>query len=301
MPASKRLSKPKSPPDPNKLAREQAGSYRTDDGRFMVRQDRGGKWYVTDSEQTNELGLELVLGPFDTIAEAKAAVETQREQPTGASPGVTIHGRVPSIRRRPNAAAVLKPPATGVNSKPAPASRATVKPKPEPKAKAELKAQPEPEPERPKVDHRPAPWHPTGDERDAVAGALRRINNAWIATDPKEMRDFLDPDVVFVQPGFSGRSEGRDAAIRSYDEFVASAVIHAYAESDLAIDLTGHTAVATYRFEIDYEMEGKRLLETGRDLFVFGRTGTRWRAVWRLLMPDAPAAPEALDAPEARS
>jgi hypothetical protein len=105
------------------------------------------------------------------------------------------------------------------------------------------------------------------------------------------MHDFLDPDVVFVQPGFSGRSEGRDAAIASYADFVTAAVLHAYSESDLTIELTGHTAVATYRFQIDYEMEGKRLQETGRDLFVFGRTGTRWRAVWRLLLPDAPAGP----------
>jgi hypothetical protein len=100
------------------------------------------------------------------------------------------------------------------------------------------------------------------------------------------MRNALDPEVVLVQPGFSGRTEGRDAAIESYREFVNSAAIHAYEETDLSIDVRGHTAVATYRFEIDYELDGKAVHETGHDLFVFDRFGTRWRAVWRLLLPD---------------
>ena len=286
MAATTRTAKPKPPPDPNKLAREAAGSYRTGDGRFLVRQDRGGKWYVTDSEQTNELGLELVLGPFDTIAGAKSAVADQREQPTGASRGTRIQPLVPGNRRATGEGAAPEPPRAAASSKRGPASPPTAKPKPKPTPKP--KPEPEPEPQPPKVDYRPAAWSRTGDERDAVAGALRRISDAWTSSDPTQMRDVLDPDVVFVQPRFAARSEGRDAAIQSYRAFTSSATLHAYAESDLSIDVRGHAAVVTYRFEIDYEMGGERLVETGRDLFVFDRAGTRWRAVWRLLMPDAP-------------
>ena len=326
---AKRTPKPKPPPDPNKLAREQAGAYRTGDGRFTVRQDHGGKWYATDSEQTNELGLELVLGPFGTIAEAKAAVETQREQPAGASPGAKICTLVQGDRDRPKPATRSEPranetdgaaaprPESGAKSK---ASKAEprhktsepTKPAPEPGPKKpaaspesqrtpqrlrsrdperERSREPERErePEPPPVDYQPAPWRPTGDERDAVAGAFRRINDAWVTSDVTDMRDFLDPDVVFVQPGFAGRAEGRDAAIASFREFVAGATLHAYAESDLSIDVRGHSAVVSYRFEIEYTLKRKRLRESGRDLFVFNRTGTRWRAVWRLLLPDSDA------------
>jgi hypothetical protein len=100
------------------------------------------------------------------------------------------------------------------------------------------------------------------------------------------MRDVLDTDVVFVQPGFAGRASGRDAAIASYREFVKQATLRRYAESDLSIDIGGHTAVASYRWQIAYEMNGKDHDETGRDLFVFDRFGTRWKLVWRLLIPD---------------
>jgi hypothetical protein len=119
-----------------------------------------------------------------------------------------------------------------------------------------------------------------------VAQQVRAINDAWITGHPERMRDALDSEVVFVQPGFADRSAGRDAAIASYREFVTQAKLHHYAESELTIELAGHTAVASYRWQIAYAMGGKEYDETGRDLFVFDRFGTRWKLVWRLLLPD---------------
>jgi hypothetical protein len=286
-PKPKREPKPKPPPDPDKLARESAGSYRTGDERFLVRQDHGGKWYVTDTEQTNELGLELVLGPFATIAEAKAALSVQREHPAGASPGAKVRSLTPGDRMRSKStdSPGREPKATskrGVTPKPEPEPEPETEPEPEPRPEPE----PEPEPEPPATDYRPAKRRPTGDDRDAVVDTVRTINDAWTSGRPELMRDALDPDVVFVQPGFAARTEGRDAAIESYREFATSAVVHAYEETELSVDVRGHTAVASYRFEIDYEMKGKRLVETGHDLFVFDRFGTRWRAVWRLVIQD---------------
>lgn len=275
MAGAKRTPKPKPPPDPNKLAREAAGSYRSGDGRFLVRQDRGGKWYVTDSEQTNELGLELVIGPFDTIAEAKTAVGTQREQPAGAAPGAKIRTLVQRDRKHPKSTSTPK---RERSTKP------ISEPKPAPAPARE--PEPEPEPQSPTTEYRPAHWRPTGDAHDTVAAAVRAINAAWTARSPEAMRDVLASDVVFVQPGFNARIEGREAAIESYRDFASTAVVHAYAESELTIDVSGHTATASYRWEIDYETGGTRFVDTGHDLFVFDRVGTRWLAVWRLLIPD---------------
>ena len=82
---AKHAAKPKQskPADPHRLVRESPGSYQTEDGRLHVRLDAAGAWYVTDDERTNELGLELVLGPFRSLADAKAAVVRQREEPAG--------------------------------------------------------------------------------------------------------------------------------------------------------------------------------------------------------------------------
>jgi hypothetical protein len=52
--------------DPNKLIRSKAGTYRTGDDRFEVRQAALG-WFLIDSSSTDELGQELTRGPFPTL------------------------------------------------------------------------------------------------------------------------------------------------------------------------------------------------------------------------------------------
>ncbi len=71
---------PAAPPDPSKLKREAAGRYVTGDGRFSVEQSSNG-WMVVDTEQTNELGLPLVRGPFATLDEARTGMEGARRGP----------------------------------------------------------------------------------------------------------------------------------------------------------------------------------------------------------------------------
>jgi hypothetical protein len=61
-----------------KLIRERAGSYRTEDGRFHVEND--GRWNVRDDQEHDELGLPRVLGPFATLDAARAAIAEARER-----------------------------------------------------------------------------------------------------------------------------------------------------------------------------------------------------------------------------
>jgi GNAT superfamily N-acetyltransferase len=77
---STKAGAPASRPDPSKLKRESAGRYVTGDGRFTVDQSSGG-WMVSDAEQTNELGLPLVRGPFATLDEARNGMEAARSGP----------------------------------------------------------------------------------------------------------------------------------------------------------------------------------------------------------------------------
>jgi len=70
--------KPDLPPDPDRVVRESAGTYRTEDGRFELRQGGVG-WYLVDSERTNELGQELLHGPFATLKEARDEIPAARK------------------------------------------------------------------------------------------------------------------------------------------------------------------------------------------------------------------------------
>jgi GNAT superfamily N-acetyltransferase len=85
------------------LKRETAGRYRTRDGRFAVEQN-SGRWLVLDTEQTDELGLPLIRGPYSTLDEARDAIRTAR---TGPAPRSTLGTRAkgPSGKTRQDAPA----------------------------------------------------------------------------------------------------------------------------------------------------------------------------------------------------
>jgi hypothetical protein len=68
----------KAAPEPDDLSRESAGTYRSGDNRFEVRQS-GGTWYVVDLERTNDFGQELIHGPFATLKEAREAIHGARK------------------------------------------------------------------------------------------------------------------------------------------------------------------------------------------------------------------------------
>jgi uncharacterized protein (TIGR02246 family) len=126
------------------------------------------------------------------------------------------------------------------------------------------------------------PAEPSKD-REAVRSLIQRINDTWRQGHPEELAEYFHPDMVTVLPGFSGHVEGRAACVQSYVDFLGSATVHEYAESDHHIDVWGDTAVASYRFVMTWEMGGKHYREAGHDLFVFSREHGHWRAVWRTL------------------
>jgi hypothetical protein len=72
------MPRAKAPPDPDKLVRQEAGTYRTADDRFEVR-GGGDAWFLVDTEQANEFGQELITGPFGTLKAVRAAIPPARD------------------------------------------------------------------------------------------------------------------------------------------------------------------------------------------------------------------------------
>ncbi|HUG48247.1 MAG TPA: hypothetical protein VMP67_07515 [Candidatus Limnocylindria bacterium] len=71
--------KDEAPVDPNKLVRQEAGTYRTADERFEVR-GTGNRWFLVDTQRTDELGQELVRGPLATLEAAREAIPEARRE-----------------------------------------------------------------------------------------------------------------------------------------------------------------------------------------------------------------------------
>jgi uncharacterized protein YciI len=68
---------PKGSVDDRSLKRLGGGRWQTRDERFTI-EPQSATWALVDAEQTDELGLPLVRGPYPSLTEAKAAIEQAR-------------------------------------------------------------------------------------------------------------------------------------------------------------------------------------------------------------------------------
>jgi hypothetical protein len=60
--------------------------YQSSDERFSIRSEGPSRWFITDEEQHDELGLARTVGPFDTLDAAKAGAEALRDEAPAESP-----------------------------------------------------------------------------------------------------------------------------------------------------------------------------------------------------------------------
>ena len=117
---------------------------------------------------------------------------------------------------------------------------------------------------------------------------IQQLNDAWVRGHPEDLAAFFSEDIVIVHPDFVQRTQGRDACVASYADFCAQADVQDFKLIDPAVDVFEDTAIATYRYEIAYEMGGERFNDSGSDIFVFTRLSGQWQAVWRTMIVSQP-------------
>jgi hypothetical protein len=127
--------------------------------------------------------------------------------------------------------------------------------------------------------------------RKDVADLVHEINEAWLGGDLDWLRRVFHPEIVMIAPGFRDRVAGVEACVKSFEDFLSTAEVRDFRESDVTVDSFGAAAIASFHFEIAYALEGREYEESGRDIWVFAHDPDGWRAVWRTQVPsgDAPA------------
>jgi len=117
-----------------------------------------------------------------------------------------------------------------------------------------------------------------------LTASLKQIIAAGMSGELDELAMLLDENVVMVFPGFGGKVLGKASMIGGFEDFRENATVLAHEESDEQIDVVGDTAVGSYRFEMTYSRNECTYHSTGRDLWVFQKTDSRWLAVWRTML-----------------
>ena len=121
-------------------------------------------------------------------------------------------------------------------------------------------------------------------EESEIHQLIQRLNESWSKGNPEELANFFREDIVMVNPDFSQRTEGREACVASYEGFCKQAAILDLKIGEPVINVFNDTAIASYSWEIAYEMGGERFNDTGRDIFLFIREGGKWLAAWRTMI-----------------
>jgi hypothetical protein len=121
-------------------------------------------------------------------------------------------------------------------------------------------------------------------ESTRVATLMQDINQAWLRNQLAALEGKVHPDVVIVFPGFSGRSQGREALIAGFREFCESATVHEFHQEGQTIDVIGNTAAVSYSYRVLYERAGTQYRTSGRDLWIFQLEGDKWVAAWRTML-----------------
>ncbi len=104
--APERPPKPAKPKPVKPWQRVEAGRHRSSDERFTLESDGGGRWFVTDVAELDELGLARTTGPFATLDAARTAAEEARSRPAAASP---LAARLADAASRPRLAGPRRP------------------------------------------------------------------------------------------------------------------------------------------------------------------------------------------------
>ena len=112
---------------------------------------------------------------------------------------------------------------------------------------------------------------------------VRQINAAWQGGQPERLLELFHDRMAIVGTSGNRYGVGRLACVESYRNFIASAQVTLFEETDPSVDVFKTVAIVCYRFEIEYVMGGETHKETGCDTFVFEHSGGKWLAVWRQL------------------
>lgn len=123
-----------------------------------------------------------------------------------------------------------------------------------------------------------------GDSRKEVQDIINRINEAWLGGHTGDLNEFFHNDMVIRGPDLTEHGRGKEACVKSYEDFVQKARVLNLTTSKPQVDLWDDSAVATYSWEISYEMQGRACQESGRDIFVLTRAGGRWQVIWRAVL-----------------
>ena len=111
---------------------------------------------------------------------------------------------------------------------------------------------------------------------------VQALNRAWtVDGNADALADYFHENMVAITPTDRERVEGRNACVAGWKAFVEATKIHYWKEIDPKVQLygDGKFAVATYYWDMSYDMAGQTINMGGRDMFALVNERGKWWVV----------------------
>ena len=111
---------------------------------------------------------------------------------------------------------------------------------------------------------------------------VQALNRAWtVDANADALADYFHENMVAITPTDRERVEGRNACVAGWKAFVEATKIHYWKEIDPKVQLygDGKFAVATYYWDMSYDMAGQTINMGGRDMFALVNERGKWWVV----------------------
>ena len=118
-----------------------------------------------------------------------------------------------------------------------------------------------------------------------VENILRSINKSWSEGRSQDLAHYFHDDMIIQGPGLQDTIKGQHNCIKHYEGFASHSNFKDFKSSDYTVNVWDNTAIASYRFDIEFEADGEIRKESGHELYSFLREDDEWKAVWNTIMP----------------
>jgi ketosteroid isomerase-like protein len=128
---------------------------------------------------------------------------------------------------------------------------------------------------------------------EQITEVIRSLSQAWREKQFDRLEPLFAETVVFQDSEGHRLLEGKEACIQSYRDFMGIAKVLSYEEDEPDIISLAGFVIATYGWQIDYEMNGSNLHDEGRDWLALAKQDGAWQINWRLsiIQPPVPLDP----------
>jgi hypothetical protein len=110
---------------------------------------------------------------------------------------------------------------------------------------------------------------------------LAKLTEAWLKGHFEDLAECFHEAAVIRGPALQELARGKEACVRSYEDFSREATVEEFEEPAPEIDIRDNTAVAVAPWTISYTIKGESFRESGKDLYLLVREGGRWLIVCR--------------------